>query len=64
MVPEPVVQMIVQDNLDVACATIERAATDRAVVELDEALASACEIRRRHLREVKLALYSLPITDE
>jgi CCR4-NOT transcription complex subunit 1 len=53
MVPEQVIQMIVQDNLDVACATIEKAATDRATAELEEALATAWEIRRRHIREVR-----------
>lgn len=57
MVPEQVIQMIVQDNLDIACATIEKAATERAVGELEETLAAAFEVRRRHFREVGDLIY-------
>lgn len=56
MVPEQVIQMIVQDNLDIACATIEKAATDRAIADLEEALATAFDVRRRHIREVNTSL--------
>lgn len=51
MVSEPVVQLIVADNLDVACAAIEKAAMERAVSDVDEGFAASYEARRRH-REV------------
>jgi CCR4-NOT transcription complex subunit 1 len=46
------VQLLVQDNLDVACAAIEKAAMERATADVDEGFASSYEIRRRH-REVR-----------
>lgn len=52
MVPEQVIFLIVQDNLDLACQAIEKAAMDRAAIDVDEGFASAYEIRRRH-REVR-----------
>lgn len=39
------------DNLDVACAAVEKAAMERAVADVDEAFLSQYEMRRRH-REV------------
>ncbi|KAI0928230.1 hypothetical protein AcW2_004306 [Taiwanofungus camphoratus] len=48
MVPEQVIFLIVQDNLDLACQAIEKAAMDRAAIDVDEGFASAYEIRRRH----------------
>ncbi|KAI0320504.1 Not1-domain-containing protein [Amylostereum chailletii] len=48
MVPDQVVVIIVQDNIDVACQAIEKAAMDRAVAEIDESFAPAYEARRRH----------------
>ena len=45
--------MLVQDNLDIACHAIERAAMDRAILDVDDSFANAFEIRRRH-REVRL----------
>jgi CCR4-NOT transcription complex subunit 1 len=51
MVPDQVVQLLVQDNLDVACAAIEKAAMERAVSDVDEGFAVSYDARRRH-REV------------
>ncbi len=51
MVPESVVQILVADNLDVACTAIEKAAMERAVSDVDEGFAASYEVRRRH-REV------------
>jgi CCR4-NOT transcription complex subunit 1 len=45
----------VQDNLDVACSAIEKAAMERAVIDIDEGFAPSYDIRRRH-REVLLIL--------
>lgn len=51
MIPEPVIALLVQDNLDVACSAIEKAAMERAVTDVDEGFAQSYELRRRH-REV------------
>ena len=40
-----------QDNLDAACAAIEKAAMERAIVEIDEGFANSYGARQRH-REV------------
>lgn len=48
MIPEQVVMLIVQDNVDAACEAIEKAAMDRAVREIDAALIQSFEARRRH----------------
>lgn len=51
MVSEQIVLLLVQDNLDVACEAIEKAAMERAVADVDNGLAASAEARRRH-REV------------
>jgi CCR4-NOT transcription complex subunit 1 len=43
--------ILATDNLDVACAAIEKAAMERAVSDVDEGFAASYEARRRH-REV------------
>lgn len=40
--------LIVTDNIDVACASIEKAAMDRAVAEVDDAFSIAYADRRIH----------------
>jgi len=40
--------LLTQDNVDIACQVIEKIAMDRAIVEIDEALGSAYEVRRAH----------------
>ncbi|GLB35158.1 putative not1-domain-containing protein [Lyophyllum shimeji] len=52
VVPEQVVQMIVADNLDIACAAIEKAAMEQAVSDVDDGFAASYEARRRH-RELR-----------
>ncbi|KAG6833483.1 hypothetical protein H0H87_006055 [Tephrocybe sp. NHM501043] len=56
VVHEQVVQMIVADNLDIACSAIEKAAMERAVSDVDEGFAASYEARRRH-REVRRKRY-------
>ncbi len=51
MVPDQVFTLLVQDNLDIACQAIERAAMDRAILDFDENFGAAADIRRAH-REV------------
>ncbi|KAJ3762971.1 Not1-domain-containing protein [Lentinula raphanica] len=53
---DPVISILVSDNLDIACAAIEKAAMERAVSEVDEAFAAAYDIRRRH-RELRMGPY-------
>ncbi|CCM03832.1 uncharacterized protein FIBRA_05981 [Fibroporia radiculosa] len=48
MVPEQVIMILAQDNIDLACQAIEKVAMDRAIIDLDEGFAAAYEIRRRH----------------
>ncbi|KAJ7929302.1 Not1-domain-containing protein [Mycena leptocephala] len=48
MVPEPVILLLVQDNLDIACTAIEKAAMERAVSDVDDSFAASFEARRRH----------------
>ena len=52
MASEPVIVLLVQDNLDIACSAIEKAAMERAVSDVDEGFAASYEARRRH-REVR-----------
>jgi CCR4-NOT transcription complex subunit 1 len=51
MVSEQVLSILATDNLDIACAAIEKAAMERAVSDVDEGFAASYEARRRH-REV------------
>jgi hypothetical protein len=51
MISEQVLSILATDNLDVACAAIEKAAMERAVSDVDEGFAASYEARRRH-REV------------
>lgn len=43
--------LLVQDNLEIACSAIEKAAMERAVVEVDDSFSNSYDARRRH-REV------------
>ncbi|KAL6309158.1 Not1-domain-containing protein [Sparassis latifolia] len=48
MISEQVIFLIVQDNLDLACQAIEKAAMDSAIIDVDDGFAAAYESRRRH----------------
>ncbi len=48
MAPDQVVLLLVQDNIELACHAIEKAAMDRAVADVDENFAASYELRRRH----------------
>ena len=58
--PEQVLLLLTQDNVDIACQVIEKTAMDRAVVEIDEALASAYEARRAHAEVCLVNLWYEP----
>jgi CCR4-NOT transcription complex subunit 1 len=51
MVPDQIISLLVQDNLDIACSAIEKAAMERAVSDVDEGFTTSYDVRRRH-REV------------
>ncbi|KAH9946365.1 Not1-domain-containing protein [Epithele typhae] len=48
LVPDQVVFLLVQENIELACQAIEKAAMDRAVIDVDDSFAAAYEVRRRH----------------
>jgi CCR4-NOT transcription complex subunit 1 len=50
-VPEQVIIILVQDNIEPACKAIEKAAMDRAIADVDESFITSYDARRRH-REV------------
>lgn len=47
-VPEQVVYVIVSDNLDLGCSFMEKAAAEKSIQEIDDALAMAYTNRRKH----------------
>ena len=49
MISEQVLSILVADNVEVACSAIEKAAMERAVVDVDEAFVASYEARRRHI---------------
>lgn len=59
MAPDQVVLLLVQDNIELACHAIEKAAMDRAVADVDENFAPSYELRRRH-RQVMASSISYP----
>ncbi|EJF62472.1 Not1-domain-containing protein [Dichomitus squalens LYAD-421 SS1] len=48
IVPDQVIFLLVQENIELACQAIEKAAMDRAVIDVDDGFAAAYELRRRH----------------
>ncbi|KAI8608596.1 CCR4-Not complex component, Not1-domain-containing protein [Chytriomyces sp. MP71] len=60
-VPEAVVFSIVNDNLDLACTVMERAAADKSVAEIDETLAPAYLNRRKHRERSSQPFYDVNV---
>ncbi|KAF9001961.1 Not1-domain-containing protein [Cyathus striatus] len=52
IVPEQVIALLVQENIEIACAAIEKAAMERAISDVDEGFAASYDARRRH-RELR-----------
>ncbi|KZT74256.1 Not1-domain-containing protein [Daedalea quercina L-15889] len=48
VVSEQAVSVLVADNIELACQAIEKAAMDRAVIDVDDGFTTAYETRRRH----------------
>lgn len=47
-IPDQAIQLIVNDNVDIACTVIEKAAMDRAAAEVEDAFTDAYNARRNH----------------
>jgi CCR4-NOT transcription complex subunit 1 len=45
---EPIIQICASDNVELGCKLIEKAATEKAIRDLDEVLAPAFQVRRKH----------------
>ncbi|EKM82840.1 hypothetical protein AGABI1DRAFT_97790 [Agaricus bisporus var. burnettii JB137-S8] len=52
LVPEQVIHVLIRDNLEIACAAIEKVAMERAVADVEDNFAVSIESRRRH-RELR-----------
>lgn len=58
---EQVVQVCSQENLDLCCTLVEKAAKEKAVRDVEEALAPAFAIRRKHREQTGLPYYDMSI---
>ena len=58
---EQVTQVCSNDNLELGCTLIEKAATEKAVRDIEEALAPAFAIRRKHREQTGLPYYDMSI---
>lgn len=58
---EECVAICATDNLDLGCMLIEKAAREKAVREMDEALASALNARRKHREQTGQPFYDMSI---
>ena len=48
MAPDQVELLLIQDNIELACHTIEKAVMYRAIASIDGNFAASYEFRRRH----------------
>jgi CCR4-NOT transcription complex subunit 1 len=58
---EQVVQICATDNLELGCMLIEKAATEKAVRDVDEALASQLNDRKKHREQTGQPFYDMSI---
>ncbi|KAJ3299964.1 hypothetical protein HK104_005661 [Borealophlyctis nickersoniae] len=59
--PEQAVYIIVGDNLDLACSVMEKAASEKAIPEIDDALHTAYHNRRKHRERTGQPYYDMQI---
>ncbi|KAG0358226.1 hypothetical protein BG005_002580 [Podila minutissima] len=57
--PEQSILMTVNDNLDLACSVIEKAAMEKAVPEIEESLAAAFNNRKKHRERTGQPYYDM-----
>ncbi|CAJ0847288.1 16872_t:CDS:10 [Entrophospora sp. SA101] len=58
---EQAILILVSDNLELACSVIEKAAIDKAVPEIDEALSSLFSNRKKHNERTSQPYYDMSI---
>jgi len=58
---DQVVQSCSNDNLELGCMLIEKAATEKALRDIDEALATAFQTRRKHREQTGQPYYDMSI---
>jgi CCR4-NOT transcription complex subunit 1 len=58
---EQCVQICATDNIELGCMLIEKAATEKAVRDVDEALSAAMNARRKHREQTGQPLYDMSI---
>lgn len=58
---EQCVQICATDNLELGCMLIEKAATEKAVRDVDEALSTAMNARRKHREQTGQPFYDMSI---
>ncbi|KNC97024.1 CCR4-NOT core subunit CDC39 [Spizellomyces punctatus DAOM BR117] len=59
--PEQAVYIIVADNLDLACSVLEKAAAEKALPDIDEALATSFVNRRKHRERSNQPYYDMAV---
>ncbi|KAJ3055880.1 hypothetical protein HK097_008877 [Rhizophlyctis rosea] len=59
--PEQAVYIIVADNLDLACSVMEKAASEKAIPEIDEHLQGAYHTRRKHRERTGQPYYDMQV---
>ncbi|KAJ3039081.1 hypothetical protein HDV00_012639 [Rhizophlyctis rosea] len=59
--PEQAVYIIVADNLDLACSVMEKAASEKAIPEIDEQLQAAYHTRRKHRERTGQPYYDMQV---
>ncbi|KAF9433584.1 hypothetical protein BGZ76_009251 [Entomortierella beljakovae] len=57
--PEQSILMTVNDNLDLACSVIEKAAMEKAIPEIEESLANAFNARKKHRERTGQPYYDM-----
>jgi len=58
---EQVIASCVADNLDYGCSVIEKTVSDRAARDIDDALAPAMEVRKKHREQTGQPFYDMSI---
>ncbi|KAI9104094.1 CCR4-Not complex component, Not1-domain-containing protein [Phlyctochytrium arcticum] len=59
--PEQAVYMIVADNLDLTCSVLQKAAADKSIPDIDDALAPAYVSRRKHRERSTQPFYDMAV---
>ncbi|KAF9948497.1 hypothetical protein BGZ72_009597 [Mortierella alpina] len=57
--PEQAILMTVNDNLDLACSVIEKAAMEKSIPEIEDSLASAFSIRKKYRERTGQPYYDM-----